>query len=118
MAEGQDSSNGARARLAAGQIELEVLSGAAAGAKTLMSFEHAQALQDDLGTALLEGVPDSRWKCPKCGSTHVQVSLPTWYRETSDGTLVMVNTDGEASVQFWYCEECEESSSGEPDRAL
>jgi hypothetical protein len=29
----------------------------------------------------------------------------------------MVNTDGEASVQFWYCEECEESDSGEPERA-
>ena len=29
----------------------------------------------------------------------------------------MVNTDAEASVQFWYCEECEESDSGEPERA-
>jgi len=60
---------------------------------------------------------DSRWKCPKCGSTHVQISLPTWYRETSDGSLTLVSTDGEADVQFWHCEKCEASDSGEPARA-
>ena len=117
MAEGQEVADGARVSTAAGRIELEVLSGERAIAKAAVSFEHALKLQDDLGTALLECVPDSRWKCPKCGSTDVQVSLPTWYRETSGGTLVMVDPDGEASVQYWYCEECEESSAGEPDRA-
>ena len=60
---------------------------------------------------------DSRWKCPKCCSTHVQVSLPTWYRETSGGALQMVNTDEEAEVQYWHCEACEEGGSGEPARA-
>ena len=62
---------------------------------------------------VLEG---SRWKCPKCGSTHVQVALPTWYRETSGGTLQLVNTDEEAEVQYWYCEACEGGGSGEPAR--
>jgi hypothetical protein len=60
---------------------------------------------------------DSRWKCPKCGSTAVQVSLPTWYRETSGGTLKLINTDEEAEVQYWHCEACEEGGSGEPARA-
>ena len=117
MAEGQEVAKRAQVRLAAGRIELEVLEGDRTLASAAMSPPHAVKLQDDLGSALLEGVSGSRWKCPKCGSTHVQVSLPTWYRETTEGTLLMVNTDGEASVQFWYCEECEESSSGEPDRA-
>lgn len=115
MAEGQKVAAGSCARFVDGQIELEVRGGDPCVA---VSFEQSLKLLDDLGSALLEAVPDSRWKCPKCGSTHVQVSLPTWYWETSEGTLVMVNTDGEASVQFWYCEECEESGSGEPDRAL
>ena len=114
MADGQEGAEAPQVRFVAGQIELEPRSGDRAIA---VSFEHAVKLQDDLGSALLEGVPNSRWKCPKCGSTHVQVSLPTWYRETTEGTLLMVNTDGEASVQFWYCEKCEESSSGEPERA-
>ena len=117
MAEGQDIENSARVRSGAGRIELDVLAGDRPLASAAMSFEHAVKLQDDLGTAVLESVPDSLWKCPECGSTHVQVSLPTWYRETSGGALVMVNPDGEASVQYWYCEECDESSSGEPERA-
>lgn len=114
MAEGQKVAVELRASVVAGQIEIEVRAGDPAVA---VSFEHALKLQDDLGGTLPEGAPDSRWKCPKCGSTHVQVSLPTWYRETSEGTLIMVTTDAEASVQFWYCEECEESDSGEPERA-
>ncbi len=117
MTESQEVADGASVRAAGGRIELDVLAANRSLATTVVSFEHALKLQDDLGTALLESVPDSRWKCPKCGSTHVQVSLPTWYRETSGGTLVMVDPDGEANVQYWYCEECEESSSGEPDRA-
>jgi hypothetical protein len=114
MAEGQKVAVEPRASFVGGQIEVEVRAGDPVVA---LSFEHAVKLQDDLGGALLESASDSRWKCPKCGSTHVQVSLPTWYRETSEGTLIMVTTDGEADVQFWYCEECEESDSGEPERA-
>lgn len=117
MAEGQEIADGARVSVAEGKIGLDVLAGERAIARVAVSFEHALVLQDDLGSALLEHVSDSRWKCPKCGSTDVQVSLPTWYRETSGGTLVMVNTDGEAAVQYWHCETCEEGGSGEPDRA-
>jgi len=117
MAEGQDVANRVQVRSGAGRIELDVLAGDRTLASAAVSLEHAVKLQDDLGSALLEGVLDSRWKCPKCGNSHVQVSLPTWYRETSGGTLVMVGPDGEASVQYWYCEDCEASSSGEPERA-
>ncbi|MGH8303225.1 MAG: hypothetical protein ACRET5_17385 [Steroidobacteraceae bacterium] len=45
----------------------------------------------------------------------MQVSIPTWYRETSDGTLIMVNTDDDADMQ--YCGSCEESDQGEALRA-
>ena len=116
MAESQEVADGARVRAAGGRIELDMLAGDRSLATTAVSFEHALKLQDDLGTALLESVSDSRWKCPRCGSTDVQVSLPTWYRETSGGTLVLVNTDGEAEVQYWHCEACEEGGSGEPAR--
>jgi len=92
MAEGQEVAKRAQVRLAAGRIELEVLEGDRTLASAAMSPPHAVKLQDDLGSALLEGVSGSRWKCPKCGSTHVQVSLPTWYRETSDGTLISSGT--------------------------
>ena len=87
------------------------------GGAALAKVDGQEWAQDEIGTGLFENVPDSRWKCPKCGSTDVQVSLPTWYRETSGGTLVMVNTDGEAEVQYWHCETCEEGGSGEPARA-
>jgi len=60
---------------------------------------------------------DSRWKCPSCGSKNVQVSLPTWYKETSAGELIFVNTDEEASVQFWYCADCKSTGEDEPLRA-
>ena len=100
-----------------GEIGLTVLEGEKPLASGTVDFDEALKLQDDLDSALLETVKDSRWKCPKCGSTHVQVSLPTWYRETSGGVLTMVNTDEEADVEFWHCEACEESGSGEPDRA-
>jgi hypothetical protein len=58
----------------------------------------------------------SRWKCPKCGSENVQVAIPTWYRESSDGTLTFVNTDEEADPLYWVCDDCEETGHHEPDR--
>lgn len=56
----------------------------------------------------------SRWKCPKCSSCNVQVSYPAWYRETQDYTLTPVDTDYEAEVLYWYCEDCMESDDGSP----
>lgn len=58
---------------------------------------------------------DSRWKCPECGSHDVQISLPTWYREKTDGQLEFVETDAEADVMWWYCPDCDESGMGQPD---
>jgi hypothetical protein len=50
-----------------------------------------------------------RWKCSDCGSTNVQVSLPTWYTETLDKIepLEMVETDSDAEVMYWWCVDCE-----------
>jgi hypothetical protein len=57
-----------------------------------------------------------KWKCPNCGSTDVQISLPAWHTETADGTLTYVETDSEADVQGWYCDACNDADHGEPDR--
>jgi rubrerythrin len=62
--------------------------------------------------------PRPRWKCPSCGSTNVQISLPTWYRETDDYALEMVDTDSEADISYWFCEDCDSSESGEPDENI
>jgi hypothetical protein len=56
-----------------------------------------------------------RWKCPICDSTTVQVSYPTWYRESSDYEREFVETDDEAQPLWWYCELCDESGSGRPE---
>ncbi len=116
MAEGQNPAVGVRVLAVGGRIELDLMVAEAPIATASMDNEAAFTLQDNLGAALLETVEDSRWKCPSCGSHDVQVSLPTWYRETSEGNLVMVNTDGEASVQYWHCEACDDGGSGEPER--
>ena len=55
-----------------------------------------------------------RWKCPRCGSTKVQISKPTWYYETRYLEMKMVETDHEAQILWWYCLNCDESDSGEP----
>lgn len=60
--------------------------------------------------------PSSKWRCPECRSKRVQVSLPTWYKETTDGALEFVETDEEADVMYWHCEAGNHSGSGEPDR--
>lgn len=56
----------------------------------------------------------SRWKCPKCGSINVQVSLPVWFREYQDGCLVEISVDEEADPSGWYCEDCTECEAGSP----
>lgn len=61
--------------------------------------------------------PSNRWKCPDCGSDAVQISLPTWYTETKDGTLLFVETDLEADIQWWWCPDCSEQGFGNPDEA-
>jgi hypothetical protein len=58
---------------------------------------------------------DSRWKCRECGSHDVQISLPTWYTETREGELEIVDTDTEAEVLWWYCTACEASALGDPN---
>lgn len=58
----------------------------------------------------------NRWCCPCCDSRHVQVSRPAWSYETNDYSLHFVETDGEASVMSWYCEDCGESG-GAPKAA-
>jgi hypothetical protein len=57
-----------------------------------------------------------KWQCPECKSTNVQISLPTWYTETQDGELTMVETDAEASIKWFFCADCDYSDDGEPDR--
>ncbi len=56
----------------------------------------------------------SRWACPACGSHDVQVSLPAWHRESCSLELQYLETDAEASVMWWYCNDCDESGTGEP----
>lgn len=64
----------------------------------------------------------SRWRCPCCKSLNVQVSLPTWYHESrlpSGMTeLHFVETDSEADISWWFCEDCEETDSGQPEDVL
>jgi hypothetical protein len=64
----------------------------------------------------------SRWRCPCCKSLNVQVSLPTWYHENihtaGDTDLVFVETDSDADISWWYCEDCEETDYGQPEDVL
>jgi hypothetical protein len=57
----------------------------------------------------------NRWRCPKCKSRNVQVSLPTWYYESMTHDMVPVEVDSEADISWWYCEDCEETDSGAPE---
>lgn len=57
----------------------------------------------------------SRWKCPECGSQSVQISLPTWYYEGKDYSLTFVQTDSDADVMYWYCDDCNEGGRGMPE---
>jgi hypothetical protein len=56
-----------------------------------------------------------RWRCPACKGTNVQVSYPTWYREKADYTLEKLETDQEAEILWWYCNDCDETDCGEPE---
>lgn len=58
----------------------------------------------------------SKWKCPACGSTDVEIALPAWFRETQDGHLMHTSTDVEAEPLYWICNACDESERGAPDR--
>lgn len=60
--------------------------------------------------------PAPAWACPVCGDTDVQICLPAWFKETAEGVLTYVEADGDADVRGWYCEKCNESDSGEPER--
>lgn len=59
-----------------------------------------------------------RWRCPHCKSTNVQISLPTWFHETQDGELQMVEPDAEAEILWWYCEDCDETDSDAPEPVM
>jgi Zn finger protein HypA/HybF involved in hydrogenase expression len=58
----------------------------------------------------------SKWACPHCGSQNVQISLPTWYTESADFTLTLVDTNTEAEVLWYWCPDCEQTDDGEPTR--
>lgn len=58
-----------------------------------------------------------RWKCPECGGTDIRIALPAWHTESKDGTLTYIQTDAEASVMWWLCNECEAFGDGNPDEA-
>ena len=60
----------------------------------------------------------SRWRCPCCKSLNVQISLPTWYYETTAHDLDFVETDSDADISWWYCEDCSETDSGTPNDTL
>jgi len=77
------------------------------------------AVIDAIDDAIRATNPDddaaSRWACPECQSHNVEISLPTWYRETPGYSLTFVNTDSEADPLYWYCNDCCESGTGSPD---
>lgn len=56
----------------------------------------------------------SRWMCPECRSLDVQVSYPTWYRETQDYRTTFIETDEGAEPLWWFCNDCQESGDGSP----
>lgn len=56
----------------------------------------------------------SRWKCPDCGSGNVEISLLSWYRETTDGNLVHVSADYESEPHSWICQDCAADGEGSP----
>lgn len=57
----------------------------------------------------------SKWKCPECGSTKVQIALPAWHHEKQDGAVAHIETDTAADILWWFCEGCGEARSGEPE---
>lgn len=56
----------------------------------------------------------NKWECEFCHGHNVQISLPVWHREDTDGELTQLGTDSEACPLYWYCEDCDESGNGEP----
>lgn len=58
----------------------------------------------------------SKWKCPQCDSTDVEISIPAWFRESQDHNLTHVSNDEAAEPTAWYCHGCNDSGHGAPDR--
>jgi len=74
-----------------------------------MPNEKLESLTDSTSTS------NSRWKCPHCGSPDVQIGLPAWHTESKDFEVRYVETDLEADIMWWYCPNCDESGSGQPE---
>jgi hypothetical protein len=101
-----------------GRIEIGLFDGEESRDVIPVSLEGALALRDALDKAILGATRgQSRWCCPNCHSLNVQVSFPTWFRETPDFTLLYCEVDGEADIQWWYCEDCDETGDGAPMEA-
>ena len=58
-----------------------------------------------------------RWQCPECKSTNVRISLPCWFTETvgANDNLHTPEPDYDADVLWWYCGDCDETGSGQPE---
>lgn len=58
----------------------------------------------------------SKWRCPLCEGSNVQISLPVWFLETQDGGLHRAESaDSDADPLAWFCEDCDECGPGVPD---
>lgn len=57
----------------------------------------------------------NRWRCPECKRPEVEISIPTWYVETTDYKLTQPDPDLEAEILYWYCRHCGASDSGKPE---
>lgn len=76
----------------------------------------ARAALTKAGIATEPAVVDPpRWRCPCCKGTNVQISFPTWYRETRDNDLQYIDVDSEAEILWWYCDDCDETDIGSPE---
>lgn len=59
----------------------------------------------------------NRWQCPACHGRNVQISLPARHIENTDFTIKYIETDIEAEILWWYCPDCNESDTGQPEEA-
>ena len=58
----------------------------------------------------------ARWRCKRCGSGDVHISLPVWFAEPGIGELQQVQVDFESRPLAWHCQACDEVDSGSPER--
>jgi hypothetical protein len=68
----------------------------------------------ELHNAVLPSTAPPRWRCPKCGSTDVEISLPVWFVETQDLHLQQRDIDGEADPLWWFSNHCEATDTDTP----